>query len=127
MRTEVTLLTQQATDALNALAGGSVELTNSDYTEVYLTKTLQTPAGSISAAGGIVTITIAGFPADVTFTGAGTITKTRYKNSSGTVKLDELTAGPAISGETPPDTQVDNPTVVVDQTGSIQSMTIVYS
>lgn len=127
MRHEITLLSQQATNTLNALAGGSVEFCNADYSTVFLSRTLQTPAGTISTDTNSATITITGLGVSVTFVADGTITRVRYKNSSGIVKVDELIAGPLIANEPAPDVQVDNPTVVTGQTGTLNTLTIVYT
>lgn len=127
MRQEITLLTQQATNTLTALAGGSIEFCNDDYSVVYLARTLQTPAGTIATEGSASVITISGITGvTVSFTNSGTITKVRYKNSSGVVKLDELSAGPIVPDEVTPDTVVDNPTVVTGQTGTFGTIKIRY-
>lgn len=123
MQHDAVLLTSFANTTLTALAGGSVEYGNDTFSTIFGIKTLNTPAGTIT--GSTINFTIA-VPA-ITWLANGTITKMRYKNSSGVVKVDNLTAGPLVVDQENPEVTVDNPTVVQDQTGTVVSLAIAYT
>jgi|SRR5215207_3106711 len=84
-----TRMTSVRDDIDSGAGAGTLEICSASYASVLASITLDDPCGSVSGD----VLTLAGVPKSGTGIAAGTAAIARFKNSTGTVIVDELTVG----------------------------------